>query len=78
MLKRLARIFQKPKRPMVMQSQRDAIRALAMYGPDEIFHEDHQALIPPLRRAGLLTTHGCSDGDYIHITEKGRALLANT
>ena len=77
MWKWFGRMLRKPNRPAAIKAQRDALRALAMYGPDEVFHEDHQALIPPLRRAGLLTTHGCSDGDYIQFTEKGRALLAN-
>lgn len=75
MLRFLARMLPNRKRPRVIKSQRDALRALAMYGPDERFHDDHQKLIPPLRRAGLLTTHGCSDGNYIQFTDKGRALM---
>lgn len=51
------------------------LRQIAAKGPDESLGVYLSKRVPHLAKRGWLRVSGCSDGDYVDVTEAGWAIL---
>lgn len=59
----------------IMRDDIKALRAIASGEPDSKLSTELNDAVPHLRKRGWIRTCGCSDGDYIEITERGQKIL---
>lgn len=53
----------------------EALQAIASGDPDTKLAPEIAAAVTTLQERGLIRICGCSDGDYVEITESGRRAL---